>query len=95
MVDCQKCNEEKKKVCSFVTAKWDFEGVDYKGCPFEQISSDVGEYLKIYSYWIQGLLPEIGTWRDQPSKIVEAMDMIKRELGEIEREEARAIKKRK
>lgn len=37
---------------------------------------DVGEYLKVYTYWNKGHYPNAGTWADQPHKLVLAMEYI-------------------
>lgn len=94
-MNCRGCLEGKKKLCEFEVPgqeTWKFEGREYKGCPFEQVSSLSANFLRAYNFYKNGFLPNEGSWLEQPAKFIEAVEVIENELAEIKQEQIRKQK---
>jgi len=89
-VNCRRCLGEKKNSCEFEVPgqeSWKFEGKEYKGCPFKQVTQTTANFLRAYNFYKNGFLPNEGSWLEQPAKFIEAMEVIDNELAEIKQEQ--------
>jgi len=61
------------------------------GMPFQNRHKTVGEFSKGISVYRQGYLPNGGSWIDQSAKMLDAFEVIEKELQaiEVEREKRR------
>ncbi len=93
-MNCQACFKGHKGFCEYEQPgqeEWELYGATYKGCPFKIITKQSGTYLKAYKYYREGYLPNEGGWLSQPAKFLDALEIIERELKNIEYER---VKKR-
>jgi len=91
VMDCRRCDEAKRETCSFVKFSWDFDGDRLQGCPFDMLNHSTVIMFRIFSYWEKGLFPDEGTWMDQSAKIVDAMEVIEKEIADARAEEHKTL----
>lgn len=82
-VDCSKCNEEIAKIrgCKEPLASPkkimicgnEFE---FDRCPRLLITGETQLLIEAYGHYKNGLLPNAGTWLDQPQKLFQAFELL-------------------
>lgn len=58
---------------------WYFEGLKFERCPayyVNRAAAWIRDAFQIYAWADKGLLPFPGTWLDQPSKIIDVLEII-------------------
>ena len=86
-MNCHNCLQGRKTVCEFEVAGqevWEIRGTRYTGCPFKLVTKQSALILKAFQWYQKGYLPNAGTWLDQPAKLLDAFEIIERELHSIE-----------
>jgi len=89
---CHGCLAGKKTPCEFEVAGqefWKFEGAQYKGCPFKQVTGLSANFIRAYNFYKSGFLPNGGSWLEQPAKFIEAVEVIENELAQMRQEQMR------
>ncbi len=64
-----------------------FDGEELSRCPRRPLLDDPEYFSHIftmYGWYKNGMLPDEGTWRDQPNKFSESMTLMDRALNEAE-----------
>lgn len=92
---CHGCLAGKKTSCEFEVPGqefWKFEGKQYRGCPFKQVTKESADFLRAYNFYKNGYLPNSGSWLEQPAKFIEAIETIENELAQIRQDEIRKYK---
>ncbi len=87
--NCHQCRDGKKVKCEFEVPGqeiWSFDGVDYKGCPVRQVTRASSLYLTAYQIYQDGHYPNAGGWLNQPAKMLDAFEVIRNELREMEKD---------
>jgi hypothetical protein len=88
-VNCRNCLKGRKTVCEFEVPGqevWELNGERYTGCPFMIVTRQSAGYLKAFVFYKNGYLPNPGTWLDQPAKLLDALEIIEKELRDMEAE---------
>lgn len=88
-MNCRSCLKGKKTVCEFEVPGqevWELNGERYTGCPFRIVTRQSAGYLKAFVFYKNGYLPNPGTWLDQPAKFLDALEIIEKELRDMEAE---------
>lgn len=62
---------------------WNCETFTSTRCPLSVMNIRTQFYLKVYKRYEKGLLPDNGTWLDQPYKISQAIDIVDSEVSRI------------
>lgn len=78
-LNCHTCTEEDKSYrgCGEKgNAIWEFNKVRYTQCPIRLVSKQTWMYLKLYPFFVKGLLYANGGLSNQPSKYLDCMDII-------------------
>lgn len=65
---------------------WNFNGEDFQGCPVKSITQQSGEFIRVYRFFKNGILPRSGGLLDQGGRYIEAMEAIDREINLISKE---------
>jgi len=94
-VGCHGCLAGKKTPCEYEVPGqefWKFEGKQYQGCPFKQVTDLSVNFLRAYNFYKNGFLPNTGSWLEQPAKFIEAVEVIENELAEMRQEQIRKLK---
>ena len=68
-----------------IPGRWQIGDLEFQRCPKKVIDPSVYEYLRAYNRFEKGFLPNSGGWFDQSAKFNHVIDIIERELAEIER----------
>lgn len=92
---CHGCLAGKKITCEYEVPGqefWKFEGKQYRGCPFKQVTDLSANFLRAYNFYKNGFLPNTGSWLEQPAKFIEAVEVIENELAEMKQEQIRKFK---
>jgi hypothetical protein len=66
------------------------ETIELLRCPVKSVEVASRLYLEAYHFYKQGMLPNSGTWNEQPSKLIEVfmfLDGFMAELEEIKQKE--------
>jgi len=87
---------EEKTHCEFEVPGqevWELNGERYKGCPFKIVTKKSANFLRAFNFYKQGYLPNSGAWLEQSAKMLDAFEVIERELQTIKDE--REKKKRR
>lgn len=93
-VNCQRCLSGKEIQCEFEVPGqeiWELNGEQYKGCPFRIVTRQSANFIRAFNFYRLGYLPNSGSWLEQSAKMLDAFEVIERELQAIELEK---IKKR-
>jgi len=91
-VNCQSCLSGKKAQCEFEIPgqeTWELNGEEYQGCPFKIVTRQSADFIRAFNFYERGYLPNIGGWIDQPAKMLDAFEIIVKELKQIEVEKTR------
>ena len=65
---------------------WQFNSEDFKGCPVKSITQQSGDFIRMYRFFKNGMLPRMGGLLDQGNRYIEAMETIDREINLIAKE---------
>ena len=70
---------------------WELYGEQYRGCPFKIVTRQSANFLRAFQFYKQGYLPNGGNWIDQSAKMLDAVEVIEKELQaiDLEREKRR------
>ena len=88
-LDCKKCTDSPKEIrgCkedSTAGECWDFDYFKSARCPMNSLfDQKIGLYLKVYSNYKNGFLPNEGSWLDQPNKVSQIIDIVNREVSKL------------
>lgn len=88
-LNCQNCTEILKgcRGCnSKGTQPFIFDGTELLRCPIKLITPFSQFCIKYYQYFQRGFLPFEGTIMHQPAKLMEAFDIIEREIDKNKKE---------
>ena len=91
-VNCQSCLSGKKAQCEFEIPgqeTWELNGEEYQGCPFKVVTRESADFIRAFNFYELGYLPNTGGWLDQPAKMLDAFEVITKELKKIEDEKSR------
>lgn len=91
-LNCAECDEKLKKergcVEKGIMPFFDDTGPTYR-CPLKQISALSWEYLRAFSFFQKGFLPNGSGWGNESDKFLEAMQYISNRVSDIEDELAK------
>jgi len=98
-LDCHKCNDQLKieRGCeknSTIPGKWQLDDWVFERCPLKLVTRDTWEYIRAYNLFDKGYLPNAGSWLEQSAKFTEAMRVIEKEVGLMNKEDMDEIRKR-
>jgi hypothetical protein len=91
-VNCRSCLSGKKIRCEFEVPGqevWELNGEQYKGCPFRIVTRQSANFIRAFNFYRQGYLPNPGAWLEQSAKMLDAFEVIEKELQAIETERIR------
>jgi len=91
-VNCRACLNGRKIRCEYEVPGqevWEIGGIQYRGCPFKIVTRQSANFLRAFQFFRQGYLPNAGGWIDQSAKMLDAFELIEKELQEIELERER------
>jgi hypothetical protein len=93
-MNCRGCLSGKKFRCEYEVPGqevWQLHGEQYRGCPFKIVTRQSANFLRAFQFYRQGCFPNEGTWLSQSAKMLDAFEVIEKELQaiEIEREKRR------
>ena len=92
-LDCPKLKSQVKDIqCSQEECEnsiWNFNDEELKGCPVKKVNKQSWEYLRAFIFYNRGFLPNPGGWKDQPTKFIQAMEIIEFELIKIKEKEGK------
>jgi hypothetical protein len=91
-MDCRGCLEGAKTRCEFEVPGqevWEVDGCEYRGCPYKIVTRESANFLRAFNFCERGFLPNPGGWMEQPAKMLDAFDVIEKELKKIETERLR------
>ncbi len=57
------------------------DGSDLKRCPVRSITPEIARLSRAYRYAKQGLFPAAGGWLDQSATMIEALDLLDKEVA--------------
>lgn len=89
-VSCHACFEGRKTECEFNVPGqevWELHGEEYRGCPLKHVTRASAAFLRAFNFFRLGYLPNAGGWLDQPAKLLDAFDVIEKEVNEMNRTE--------
>jgi hypothetical protein len=75
-LSCRACNTQIKVV----------RGCEQGKCPVKMVTADSKFYLEAYGHYMNGYLPLPGGWMDQPSKMLQAINVVGAEFAKLEKE---------
>jgi len=88
-VNCHSCLSGRKIRCEYEVPGqevWELNGTQYRGCPFKIVTRRSANFLRAFQFYKQGYLPNEGSWLDQSAKMLDAFEVIEKELQAIELE---------
>jgi len=88
-VNCQSCLSGRKIRCEYEVPGqevWELNGTQYRGCPFRIVTRQSASFIRAFQFYRQGYLPNAGGWIDQSAKMLDAFEVIEKELQTIEQE---------
>ena len=93
-MNCRSCLSGRKIQCEYEVPGqefWELYGEQYRGCPFKIVTRQSANFLRAFQFYKQGYLPNSGSWVDQSAKMLDAFEVIEKELQaiELEREKRR------
>jgi len=91
-VNCQSCLSGTRVQCEFEIPgqeTWELNGEEYQGCPFKIVTRQSADFIRAFNFYERGYLPNIGGWLEQPAKMLDAFEIIAKELKKIESEKMR------
>jgi len=91
-MSCHSCLSGRKIKCEYEVPGqeiWELNGEHYKGCPFKIVTRQSANFLRAFNFYRQGYLPNQGGWIEQSAKMLDAFEVIEKELQAIEIEKQR------
>jgi len=91
-VNCQSCLSGEKAQCEFEIQgqeTWGLNGEEYQGCPFKIVTRQSADFIRAFNFYELGFLPNAGGWLEQPAKMLDAFEVISKELKKMEAEKIR------
>ena len=91
-MDCQSCLKGTKTQCEFEVPgqeTWEINGEEYRGCPFKIVTRQSANFIRAFNFYRLGYLPNTGGWIEQSAKLLDAFEVIEKELKAIETEKTR------
>ncbi len=95
-MNCRGCVSGKKSFCEYEVPGqdiWEVNGQQYRGCPYKIVTRQSANFLRAFLFFKNGCFPNQGTWLDQSAKMLDAFEVIDKELAQIEQERERRRKK--
>jgi hypothetical protein len=86
-VNCHSCLKGRKIRCEYEVPGqeiWEINGQQYRGCPFKIVTRQSANFLRAFQFYRNGYLPNTGGWIDQSAKLIDAFEVIEKELHSIE-----------
>jgi len=95
-MNCRGCLNGKKTVCEYEVPGqeiWELNSQQYQGCPYKIVTRQSANFLRAFQFYRSGYLPNQGAWIDQSAKMLDAFEVIEREIKEIELEREKRLRK--
>lgn len=86
-MNCRGCLDGRKIPCEYEVPGqevWELYGDKYRGCPFKIVTRQSANFIRAFQFYKQGFLPNQGGWVDQSAKMIDAFEIIEKELQAIE-----------
>ena len=61
---------------------WELGGEEYRGCPFKLVTHKSANFIRAFNFMKRGFLPNAGGWIEQSAKLLDAFDVIEKEVHE-------------
>lgn len=96
---CEKCGEAQKKFngCeedSDIPERWKIREWTWQRCPAKLITPETSSFLEAYNFLQKGILPYQVGYKRNSNRYIEAMGIIDREVGRVEAENLRQMRKK-
>ncbi|MFH2146290.1 MAG: hypothetical protein ABII75_09750 [Candidatus Omnitrophota bacterium] len=91
-MNCRSCLSGRKIQCEYEVPGqevWELYGERYRGCPFRIVTRQSANFLRAFQFYKEGYFPNAGSWLDQSAKMLDAFEVIDKELQAIELERER------
>jgi len=95
-VNCRNCLSGRKIQCEYDVPGqevWELNGTEYRGCPFKIVTRQSANFLRAFQFYKEGYLPNAGGWIDQSAKMIDAFEVIEKELQSIETDRQKRIER--
>lgn len=95
-MNCRGCISGRKTVCEYEVPGqeiWELHGKQYRGCPFKIVTRQSANFLRAFQFYRNGYLPNQGAWIEQSAKMLDAFEVIDKEIQAIEIERNEKIRK--
>lgn len=84
-LDCRACSAEQKiengcEEDSPIPGVWKLDDWMFSRCPLKLITVETRDVIRAYSMMKLGFLPNEGGWLDQPGKLIDAFEILEREV---------------
>ena len=88
-LDCQRCSDEDKiengcEKDSPIPGVWKLYDWEFQRCPLKLITYQSNCFLRAYTFFKKGYLPNPGGWLEQSIQFLKAMEIIDREIIKIQ-----------
>jgi hypothetical protein len=71
---------------SLIPNAWELDGWKFSRCPRKLVTEQSFRYIQAYNFYKEGhLLPNPGTWQQQPIKFIEVVNFIEMVVRELEK----------
>ena len=91
-MNCHGCLQGEKAQCEYLVPGqeiWELNGQEYRGCPFKIVTRQSANFIRAFNFYRLGYLPNAGGWTEQSAKLLDAFEVIEKELKAIETERMR------
>lgn len=95
-MNCRNCLSGRKIQCEYDVPGqevWELNGTEYRGCPFKIVTRQSANFLRAFQFYKEGYLPNAGGWIDQSAKMIDAFEVIEKELQSIETDRQKRIER--
>ena len=95
-LNCRNCLKGQRTACEFEIPGqdvWEINGEQFRGCPFKIVTRQSASFLRAFYFFRKGYLPNAGTWLEQPAKMLDAFEVIDKELKDMEIDNAKRMNK--
>ena len=95
-MNCRNCLSGRQIQCEYDVPGqevWELNGTEYRGCPFKIVTRQSANFLRAFQFYKEGYLPNAGGWIDQSAKMIDAFEVIEKELQSIETDRQKRIER--
>ena len=95
-MNCRNCLCGRKIQCEYEVPGQEvceLYGEQYRGCPFKIVTRESANFLRAFQFYKEGYLPNAGGWIDQSAKMIDAFEVIEKELQSIETDRQKRIER--